>query len=278
MTNYRSPSFDSRNGLFIVDAHPSYGIYFAKPADGVYGWAGADYGVWGKGVIEAIDYQTGKIRWEHEVGASGAGAGVLTTESGITITGDASVLPIAQYTAITNGAITLNTTTRTFSNLTNANGSSLTALAGGVLHLPSVTTYTNTSSSPVLEASGTGSILDLSAITSLTVSGSFDTDVTAEALAGGTVDLHNLTQILDPAPTGTVDRGAILKADGTGSTLNLSALATFQDTSGPNSLSTLSATNGGDVNAAASEITARRRIYKRTPHGVSGYTTRPEDS
>jgi len=38
MTNYRSPSFDTRNGLFVVDAHPSYGIYFAKPADGVYGW------------------------------------------------------------------------------------------------------------------------------------------------------------------------------------------------------------------------------------------------
>ena len=46
--------------FFIVDAHPSWSLYFAKPADGVYGWAGADYGVWGKGVIEAIDYQTGQ--------------------------------------------------------------------------------------------------------------------------------------------------------------------------------------------------------------------------
>ena len=68
LTNYRSPSFDPKNGLFIVDAHPSWSIYFAKPADGVYGWAGADYDVWGKGVIEAIDYQTGKIRWSHELG------------------------------------------------------------------------------------------------------------------------------------------------------------------------------------------------------------------
>jgi alcohol dehydrogenase (cytochrome c) len=89
MTNYRSPSFDAKNGLFIVDAHPSYSIYFAKPADGVYGWAGADYGVWGKGVIEAIDYQTGKIRWSHELGPEGSGAGVLTTDSGLTFTGDA---------------------------------------------------------------------------------------------------------------------------------------------------------------------------------------------
>jgi alcohol dehydrogenase (cytochrome c) len=89
LTNFRSPSFDTKNGLFIVDAHPSWSIYFAKPADGVYGWAGADYDVWGKGVIEAIDYQTGKMRWSHELGPEGSGAGVLTTDSGLTFTGDA---------------------------------------------------------------------------------------------------------------------------------------------------------------------------------------------
>jgi alcohol dehydrogenase (cytochrome c) len=89
MTNYRAPSFDPKTGLFIVDAHPSWSIYFAKPADGNYGWAGADYDLWGKGVIEAIDYQTGKIRWSHAVGRGGSGAGVLTTDSGLTFTGDA---------------------------------------------------------------------------------------------------------------------------------------------------------------------------------------------
>ena len=88
LTNYRSPSFDPQTGLFIVDAHPSYSLYFAKPADGNYGWAGADYGLWGKGVIEAIDYKTGKIRWSHEGGRRGDGAGVLTTDSGLTFTGD----------------------------------------------------------------------------------------------------------------------------------------------------------------------------------------------
>ncbi len=90
LTNYRSPSFDPKTGLFIVDAHPSYGIYFAKPADGTFGWAGADYGVWGKAVLDAIDYQTGKIRWSHELGPDGSGAGVLTTDSGLTFTGDAA--------------------------------------------------------------------------------------------------------------------------------------------------------------------------------------------
>ncbi len=89
LTNYRSPSFDPQTGLFVVDAHPSYAIYFAKPEDGTFGWAGADYGVWGKGVLEAIDYQTGKIKWEHPLGPYGSGAGVLTTDSGLCFTGDA---------------------------------------------------------------------------------------------------------------------------------------------------------------------------------------------
>ncbi|MDE3165388.1 MAG: acido-empty-quinoprotein group A [Acidobacteriota bacterium] len=99
LTNYRSPSFDPGTGLFIVSAHPAYGIYFAKPADGAFGWAGADYTVWGKGVLEAIDYRTGKIRWTHELGRNGAGAGVLTTASGLTFTGDAYGNVLALRTA-----------------------------------------------------------------------------------------------------------------------------------------------------------------------------------
>jgi alcohol dehydrogenase (cytochrome c) len=87
LTNFRSPSFDPKTGLFIVDARDSFSIYFSKPADGTYGWAGADYGVWGESAIKAIDYHTGKIRWSHEIGP-GSGAGVLTTDSGLTFTGD----------------------------------------------------------------------------------------------------------------------------------------------------------------------------------------------
>ena len=99
LTNYRAPSFDPKTGLFIVDARPSWSLYFTKPADGNYGWAGADYGVWGNGVIEAIDYQTGKIRWKHDVGHGWTGAGVLTTDSGLTITGDGNGNMLALNTA-----------------------------------------------------------------------------------------------------------------------------------------------------------------------------------
>ena len=87
-TNYRSPSFDRQTGLFIVSAHDSYGIYFFKPEHGEYGWAGADYGIAGKAFLRAIDYQTGKIKWNHELGDGPSGAGVMTTETGLTFTGD----------------------------------------------------------------------------------------------------------------------------------------------------------------------------------------------
>jgi alcohol dehydrogenase (cytochrome c) len=87
-TNYRSPSFDAKTGLLIVSSRDAYGIYFSKPEHGTVGWAGADYGVFGKAVLRAIDYQTGKIRWNHDLGGEGAAAGVLTTDSGLIFTGD----------------------------------------------------------------------------------------------------------------------------------------------------------------------------------------------
>ena len=89
-TNFRPPSFDPRTGLFIVSAQDGYGIYFFKPEHGAYGWAGADYGVAGKAFLRAIDYQTGKIVWNHPVGDGAGTAGVLTTETGLTFSGDVS--------------------------------------------------------------------------------------------------------------------------------------------------------------------------------------------
>jgi alcohol dehydrogenase (cytochrome c) len=88
-TNYRSPSFDPATGLFLVSAHDGYGIYFFKPDHGSYGWAGADYNITGRSFLRAIDYKTGKIVWSHPLLGDGPGsAGVLTTASGLTFTGD----------------------------------------------------------------------------------------------------------------------------------------------------------------------------------------------
>ena len=68
-----------------VDA---YGIYFFKPEHGAYGWAGANSSVWSRAALRAIDYQTGDVRWSHDIGEGGGSAGVLTTATGLTFTGD----------------------------------------------------------------------------------------------------------------------------------------------------------------------------------------------
>jgi alcohol dehydrogenase (cytochrome c) len=87
-TNFRPPSFDPHTGLLIVNAQDAYGVYFFKPEHGAYGWAGADYGVAGQAFLRAIDYKTGKIVWDHPIGNGAGAAGVLTTDSGVTISGD----------------------------------------------------------------------------------------------------------------------------------------------------------------------------------------------
>ncbi|MGB6944490.1 MAG: acido-empty-quinoprotein group A, partial [Bryobacteraceae bacterium] len=89
-TNFRPPSFDPQTGLFIVSAQDGYGIYFFKPEHGAYGWAGADYGVAGRAFLRAIDYHTGKIVWNHPIGDGAGTAGVLTTATGLTFSGDVS--------------------------------------------------------------------------------------------------------------------------------------------------------------------------------------------
>ena len=71
-----------------MSAQDGYGIYFFKPEHGAYGWAGADYGVAGRAFLRAIDYQTGKIVWNHPIGDGAGTAGVLTTETGVTFSGD----------------------------------------------------------------------------------------------------------------------------------------------------------------------------------------------
>lgn len=89
-TNFRSPAFDPASGLLIVSAADAYGIYFYKPEHGDYGWAGADYTIHSKGELRAIDYQTGDIRWRHDLYGGTGSAGVMTTASGLAFTGDAA--------------------------------------------------------------------------------------------------------------------------------------------------------------------------------------------
>jgi alcohol dehydrogenase (cytochrome c) len=98
-TNFWPPSFDPKTGLFIVNAKDGYGVYFFKAEHGAYGWAGADYGLAGKGYLRAIDYKTGRVIWERPYARGSSSAGVLTTDTGLTITGDSSGNLLALRTA-----------------------------------------------------------------------------------------------------------------------------------------------------------------------------------
>ncbi len=89
-TNYRSPSYDPSTGLLLVSAVDAYGLYFFKPEHGTVGWAGANSSVWSRAALRAIDIQTGKIKWSHDLGDGAGTAGVLTTDAGLAFTGDAN--------------------------------------------------------------------------------------------------------------------------------------------------------------------------------------------
>jgi alcohol dehydrogenase (cytochrome c) len=44
--------------------------------------------VYGRSALRAIDFRTGAIRWSHDVGDGAGAAGVLTTATGLTFSGD----------------------------------------------------------------------------------------------------------------------------------------------------------------------------------------------
>lgn len=87
-TNWMSPSFNPNTGLLYVDAHRSFSLYYDLSNGKPEGFAGRDLSVWSKSSLKAIDYQTGKTRWQHDLGSGGNWAGVLSTAGGLVFTGD----------------------------------------------------------------------------------------------------------------------------------------------------------------------------------------------
>jgi alcohol dehydrogenase (cytochrome c) len=99
-TNWPSPSFSPRTGLFYVNATRAYSVFYVyDPDPNPLGWAGNDRGGWSESMTEAIDYRSGKIRWRHfwEAGTRG---GLLSTAGNLLFTGGAS-----------NDLVALNATT-----------------------------------------------------------------------------------------------------------------------------------------------------------------------
>ncbi len=153
---------------------------------------------------------------------------------------------------------------------TTIDGASFYVTAGAHLSLPLATNYnqapTNNSEVRHFEAAGAGSLLDLSALTSITNGTSYGSQVQVDALGGAVVDLKSVTQIADGNGGDTRVRAVTLTATGSGSTINLNALTTFTDSyggdtslSGDAAFSRLNAYAGGTLQTPA--LTTLDNVY-----------------
>jgi PQQ-dependent dehydrogenase (methanol/ethanol family) len=87
-TNWMSPSFDPQTNLFYVNARRVFSIYYHTAAGKPEGWGGRDRILWANSTLRALDYRTGKVVWNHELGEDESIAGVLTTAGHLVFTAD----------------------------------------------------------------------------------------------------------------------------------------------------------------------------------------------
>ncbi len=129
----------------------------------------------------------------------------------------------------------------TVTGTTTVSGASLYAENAPALTLLGLTTYAGSAagSTTTVEATGAGSVLSLPELASLSNPDSCCSYTQVEALAGGDVELPDLVQVSG----GPV----LLKADGSGTKLNLSALTSFTGDGDVNHLSILQDSTGATV-------------------------------
>ncbi len=88
VTNWMAPSFSPMNGLLYVDTHRSFSMYYDYATDKPEGFAGRDLTIWSDSSLKALEYETGKTRWEHPLGQGEDWSGVLSTAGQVVFTGD----------------------------------------------------------------------------------------------------------------------------------------------------------------------------------------------
>ena len=89
-TNWMAPSFDPQTGFFYVNARRVFSIYYHTAAGKAEGWGGRDHILWANSTLRALDYRTGKVVWNHELGEDESIAGVLTTAGHLLFSADNS--------------------------------------------------------------------------------------------------------------------------------------------------------------------------------------------
>lgn len=89
-TNWMAPSFDPQTGLFYVNARRVFSIFYRTATGKPEGWGGRDRNLWANSTLRALDYRTGKVVWNHEIGNGESITGILTTAGHLLFSADNS--------------------------------------------------------------------------------------------------------------------------------------------------------------------------------------------
>jgi len=89
-TNWMAPGFDPQTGLFYVNSRRLFSIFYNTVTGKAEGWGGRDRNLWGNSTMRALDYRTGKVVWNHELGDGESIAGILTTAGHLLFSADNS--------------------------------------------------------------------------------------------------------------------------------------------------------------------------------------------
>lgn len=182
----------------------------------------AAYTEYSSGNITQIDVGEGaSMDWSAPTAATGIDLSVGGT------------LQTSQIESWTNGVVRATNGTSAapdFQNLTNVDGSTLaagrTVTKVGQLSLPGVTAYNHNGDRDLLfESSETGSLLNLSAMTTITLSETNFADLLIDANRGGTIDMSNLVTV-NKVNSLTELR---IRVRGTGSHVDVSGLQGYED-------------------------------------------------
>jgi acido-empty-quinoprotein group A len=87
-TNWMAPSFDPQTGLFYVNARRIFSVYYNTATGKAEGWGGRDRNLWANSTLRALDYRSGKVVWNHEIGEDESIAGILTTAGHLLFSAD----------------------------------------------------------------------------------------------------------------------------------------------------------------------------------------------
>jgi acido-empty-quinoprotein group A len=87
-TNWMAPSFDSQTGLFYVNARRLFSVFYNTVTGKAEGWGGRDRNLWANSTLRALDYRTGKVVWNRELGDGESISGILTTAGHLLFSAD----------------------------------------------------------------------------------------------------------------------------------------------------------------------------------------------